>query len=106
MTFTIGHIVVTRNDPTTHKMVVDSLSGYVKLEWYDELGLQQESVGEKHCIHKDDKPTKQYLEMKSVWEAARKKHHDEVAAKAKRVSNPNAKRKVHFGGNHGNGGAE
>jgi uncharacterized protein YodC (DUF2158 family) len=106
MTFTIGHIVVTRKDPTTHKMVVDCLSGYVKLEWYDELGPQHECVGEQRCIHKDNKPTKQWLEKKEIWETARQKHHEERAVKPKRVSNPSTKRKVHFGGNHGNGGAQ
>lgn len=108
MNLEVGNIVTTTNAPDTHKRVCRAFAQNtaITLEWWDETGPKEEHIHRGHCRYIADKPTKQFLEMKELWEQASKKFHDEHPDKPKNVANPNTKRKVHFGGNHENGGAK
>ena len=84
----LGFIVTTTND--THKKVVKVLGEIVTLEFYSETGREFENVSASKCHFVSDKVTKQFLEMKSLFQGGRKSFYSEREHNRQRTIKTNA----------------
>lgn len=80
--------IVTTTGSDIHKRIVAINGTRFDLEFYSEIGRQVETVSAIHLTFVASQPTKQFLELKVLFENASHSFHNEIAnrqKKAKRI---------------------
>lgn len=92
--FRAGQIVRIKGDKDkTHKMIVALHRAVATLEWWSFSGPETENVPVDALIYVSEEPTPEFTSARTLWTAARDKHHETTAAQRSRERADQKKRR-------------